>query len=109
MVTCKECNKRFRIKLGTKFFGVILKDGYQTKCPYCGHITYLGTISPVRSIMFWSHVLTFMLSSYLGANIRTLHAQGRLIIVVAGFVILVFAISRISLWIAGRVYDKLSK
>ena len=109
MVTCKECRKRFKIKLDSKFFGIKLKEGYQTTCPYCGYVIYLGDISQARSLLFWAKMLLVLMASFLGMNARSLYAQERLIVVGVVFVVFIFAMDRLTLWIAGKMYDKLSK
>jgi len=108
MVTCKECNKRFRIKLNGGRFGIKLKEGYQTTCPYCDYVTYLGDISQVKSFLFWMRVLPGFVMFVVVANTRSLYMQERLIAVGVAVTFL-FAIHYLELWIAGKMYDKLSK
>ena len=108
MTTCKECNKRFRIKLNRKF-GIMLKGGYQTTCPYCGYVIYLNEIRQVRCFLRWTGMLLVLMAFYLGLNARLLYAHDLLIVVGVGFIVFVYAMNRLSLWIAGKMYDKLSK
>lgn len=108
MVTCKGCNKRFRVKLNSKFFGIKLKEGYRTTCPNCGDVIYLGDIDQVRYLLFWTRILSIIIVTFLGMNARTLYAQERMIVAVIGVVIFVFIMNYLSLCIAGKMYDKLS-
>jgi len=109
MVTCKECNKRFKIKLNSGRFGIKLKGGYQTTCPFCGYVTYLGDISQVRSFLFWSHGVPIFALLLIRMNTRWLDLQELVIVEIVGAMVLVYVIHRLSLWIAGKIYDKLSK
>ena len=107
MVTCKECNKRFRIKLNFKF-GIILKGGYQTTCPCCGYIVYLDEISKIRRLMHWAGMLVVTVACLIAVSTRTLYMHERLIIV-GGVVVFAYVIERLLLRIAGRMYDKQNK
>jgi len=108
LVACKECCKRFKIKLNRKFLGIKLIEGYQTTCPFCGYVIYLGDISQVKSLLFWTRMLPGLVMFLVVINTRTLYMQERLI-VVGGALIFVYVVDRISLWISGKLYDKLSK
>jgi len=108
MVTCKECNKRYKIKLNRRFFGIKLEKGYQTTCPFCGYITYLGDLSPVRYLLFWTRMLPGVVMFLAVINTRTLYIRERLFIA-GGVLILVLVLDRILLWVSGKMYDKLSK
>jgi len=108
VATCKECNKRFRIKLNSRF-GIVLKDGYQTTCPYCGYVIYLDEISQVRRFLILARMLPVFVTFLIGMNARLLASQGLLTIAGVGAVVFVFATHHLTLWIAGKMYDKLSK
>ena len=105
MVTCKECSKRFKIKLNRKFFGIKLKEGYQTTCTICGYVVYLGDTSQVKSLLFWTRMLPGFVMFFVALATRTLYMQERLIIA-GGALIFVLIMDRISLWISGKMYDK---
>lgn len=109
MVTCKECNKRFIIKFNKGRFGIKLKEGYQTTCPYCGYVIYLGDVSQVRSFLFWSHGVPMFVLLIIRMNTRWLDLQELPIVEIAGAIVFVYAFHRLSLWIAGKMYDRLSK
>jgi len=108
MVTCKECGKRFRIKLNSGILGIRLKEGYQTTCSCCGYVTYLGDVSQVRSFLYWMGMLPGFVMVVVIMNTRSLYMQERLIAVGIAVAFL-FAIHYIELWIAGKMYDKLSR
>jgi len=108
MITCRECNKRFRIKLNSSRFGIKLKEGYQTTCPYCGYVIYLGDVDQVKYLLIFARVLSVLVASFLGMNTRLLRSQERLILVGGGALVFVFIMHHLSLWIAGKVYDWLS-
>lgn len=108
MVTCNECNKKFKIKLNSKF-GIKLKEGYQTTCPYCGFIIYLSDIDQVRWFLTWARMLPTFVMFIIGINMNTilLDLQELLIAVGVGVVVFMFVIHRLTLLIAGKMYDKL--
>jgi len=108
MVTCKECSKKLKIKLNSGIFGIKLKEGYQTTCPYCSYITYLGDISQVRSFLDWMGMLPGFIMVVVVINTRSLYTQERLIAVGIAVAFL-FAIHYLELLIAGKMYDRLSK
>jgi len=107
MVICKECGKRFKIKLNLKF-RIKLKEGYQTTCPHCGYITHLSDVSQARSFLSWTRMLPALVMFLAVMFTRSLYIQERLI-VAGGALVLVLVIDRLSLWIAGKMYDKQSK
>jgi len=109
MLACKKCNKRFRIKLDSKFFGIKLEKGYQSTCPYCGYVVYLFDIRQVRYLLYLTRMLSVIIATFLGMNARTLYAQERLIVAAIGVAIFVFVINYVSLYIACKMYDKLNK
>jgi len=108
MVICKECGKKFRIKLNSSVLGIKLKEGYQTTCPYCSYITYLGDIRQVRSFLFWMRTLPGFVMFVVVRNTRMLYLQERLIAIGVAIIFLL-AIHHLELWIAGKMYDKLSR
>lgn len=109
VITCRRCQKRFRIRLNSKLGGLKLEEGYQTTCPYCGYVIYIGDVNQARYLLFWTRILLVLMASFLGMNARLLVAQERFIAVGVGTIVLMFAIHHLSLWVAGKLYDKLSK
>ena len=99
MITCKDCSKKFRIKL---------INGDETSCPYCGYDISLREIDQVRWFMDGAKFLSQLVVFFIGMNAGLLYPQGRLIVRGGWAVASVIVIHHLMLWIAGKMYDKFS-
>ena len=100
MVTCEECNKKFKIKFSRR---------NETTCPHCGYVIHFD--GPAKWFINLILIPLFLVALYIAININTgLPPLLELLLFVGTYAaILKFIVFPPLLWIAGKIYDKCSK
>jgi len=99
MITCRECNKKFRIKL----------RGYKTKCPNCNDIVDFREKENICLFMDLIFVVFLVVCILIGRSsffdrlplLQRVGAYAVMLIIVGG------AAQAINKWILRKMYDKM--